>query len=323
MCKYTGLQCNESPAVTDFMKSDDQGKESADPTQRLPDYAEGLDRFHQAFFEELRAVIARLPLAAGMKILDIGCGDGFYTRMLAERLSSVNDSASGRGGEVVGIDNNPDFLAVARRRCESAAATSPRISPCRFVQNDLDRLAGEGPTYDLVWCAQSLYSFPEPVAALKRIAAVLKPGGRVIVLENDTNHQLLLPWPMESELIIRAAEFAALTAESKRPSKFYVGRRLPAVLAESGLEDVAAQTQAIDRAAPLDSPLAAFLQSYLERLAERITPHLDPCHIAAVLDLLSPESDRYLLRRPHFMCTWINVIACGRKPGTASEPRAT
>jgi SAM-dependent methyltransferase len=232
--------------------------------------------------------------------------------LLAERLAAVGDEAS---SQVTAVDNNPNFLRVAERRIADRRGDEcrPRVAPVRFLQQDLDGLAAGPATYDLAWCAQSLYSFPEPIAALKKIAAALKPDGLVVVLENDTLHQLLLPWPTELELVVRSAEFAALAAESKRPGKYYVGRRLPAVFAEAGLEPLGFTTQAIDRAAPLTEPLERFLSCYLKRLRERIAPHIAADDAAEFADVASPDGARFLLRQPHFTCTWINVVAWGRK----------
>ncbi len=80
-------------------------------------------------------------------------------------------------------------------------------------------------SFDVVWCAQSLFSLPEPLAAVTRMAELAKPGGLVAVLEDDTLHQVLLPWPIDVELAVRTAEWAALVDQSAHPRKFYVGRR--------------------------------------------------------------------------------------------------
>ena len=299
-------------------KPDSPQEDVSQSLDGLPQYAAESAAFHEAFVAELRSVVESLPLEPHMRVLDVGCGDGFYTELLAERLGSLGrnqSNARSETGEVVAVDNNPNFLRVAeerlrRRRSDSSAAP---LAPVRFLQADLNQLAAESPIYDVAWCAQSLFSFPEPVSSLKKIGAALKPGGLVVVLENDTLHQLLLPWPTEQELVVRSAEFAALAAESKRPGKYYVGRRLPAVLAEAGFEPLGFTTQALDRAAPLDEPLARFLSCYLKKLRERIEPHIDPADAAEFAEAIRPEGRNYVLAQPHFACTWINVIAVGRK----------
>ncbi len=53
----------------------------------LPDYAQRLEELHQALADDFRRIIARLPWQPHESIVDAGCGDGFFTGLLAERLS--------------------------------------------------------------------------------------------------------------------------------------------------------------------------------------------------------------------------------------------
>lgn len=275
---------------------------AAEAPESLPDYAVQMEAFHQAFAAELKAAIASLPLTPQMKVLDVGCGDGFYSGLLAERLLSP--------GRVIALDVDPSFLAVAGRN------PALRDARCKvsFVQADLAALPDECQECDLVWCAQSLYSLPEPIAALRQMAAAAKPGGIVAVLENDTLHQLLLPWPIHLEIAVRAAELLAFSQESHKPSKYYVGRQLPAVFAEAGLEPLGFQTQCIDRQAPLSRELESFLQSYLERMHERVSPHIAGQFAEELRQLSDPAGDQYLLRQPWFTVSCLNVLVWGRRP---------
>jgi ubiquinone/menaquinone biosynthesis C-methylase UbiE len=268
----------------------------------LPDYAGELSSFHAAFAPELADVLASLPLPSQAKVVDVGCGDGFYLQMFAERL--------GEAGTVCGVDTNAAFLQLADERL------ARRRSGCgaRLIQASLFDDAIPLDAFDLVWCAQSLYSFPEPTEAVRRLARFARRGGTVAVLENDTLHQLLLPWPGDLEIAIRTAELAALEAQSRHPDKFYIGRRLPSVLAETGLEDLRFKTHAIDRAFPLSAGLEKFLAAYLERLAERTEPYLDERVRERFASYVRPDGERYLLRHPQFTMTWINVVALGRRP---------
>src|SRR5438105_3701538 len=78
------------------------------PDRTLPRYAEQFAAFHGAFAAELRELVGLLPVTPQMRVLDVCCGDGFYTGLLAERLISP--------GEVVGLDINPCFLELARQK---------------------------------------------------------------------------------------------------------------------------------------------------------------------------------------------------------------
>lgn len=267
----------------------------------LPDYADEIAGFHQAFAKELAHVVAAVPLPPTAEVLDVGCGDGFYLRLLADRLR--------RGGRVIGLDSNAAFLEKAKARL-AKANVEPTVE---FICGNLfDALPTD--RFDLVWCAQSLYSFPEPVAALRAMAHAARSGGLVAVLENDTLHQLLLPWPSDLEIALRAAELAAFSAESRCPEKFYVGRRLPCIMAQAGLEPVAFETRTIDRAQPLAPALQSFLTAYLSRLEERVRPFLDANTAERLHRYIDPTDQDQLLRDPYLTITWLNIIASARKP---------
>jgi SAM-dependent methyltransferase len=99
----------------------------------------------------------------GDRALDVACGTGMVTRLLAERV--------GPGGTVVGLDINPEMLAVARR-----AAPQPNIE---WVEGSAIRMALPDATFDQVLCEQGLQFMPDRPAALAEMRRVLKPGGRL------------------------------------------------------------------------------------------------------------------------------------------------
>jgi ubiquinone/menaquinone biosynthesis C-methylase UbiE len=284
---------------------------AADPlSHELPSYSGELAAFHRAFHPELKTLIGMLPLSPDMRVLDVGCGDGFYLDLLAERLAP--------SGGVVGLDINPAYVNIARERLSGRRDRCP----VHLILGTLDDLPVEHASCDLVWSAQSLYSLAEPVAALRRMAAAVRPGGFVAVLENDTLHQLLLPWPHRLELALRAAETRALGEESPRSERYYVGRRLPAVLAAAGIEPLGFQTQCIDRRAPLDDDLISFLEKYFFRLTRRVAPFLARQDALALKALVDPQKEECLFRQPFLTLSWLNILAWGRRPSgaPAGEP---
>jgi ubiquinone/menaquinone biosynthesis C-methylase UbiE len=267
----------------------------------LPAYDHQLSGFHAAFERELQAIVNTLPLRSDMRVLDLACGDGFYTRRIAERL--------GLGGFVTGADISQAFVSEAGKRApwESGRAT------IELVVASVDRLPFPDNTFDFVWCAQSLYTLPDPVVAIGHMARVLRPGGLVAVLENDTLHQVFLPWPVSLELPLRAAELRSFLEGSGNSTKYYVGRRLPAILAAAGLEPLQMTTHAFDRQAPLGEAEQELLQSYLEEVAERVAPHLDVALLEDLRQLVDSRSPQHLLGQPYLTMTWLNVLAIGRK----------
>jgi ubiquinone/menaquinone biosynthesis C-methylase UbiE len=277
----------------------------------LPGYAPTLTAYHRAFARELRAIVAGLPLQPSDRVLDLACGDGVYSRWLAERLDG--------GGSVLAVDLSAAYLELARYELP-AGFLADRV---RFVRADLKHLPIPDDSFDLVWCAQSLYSLPDPVDALRRMAQAARPGGLVAVFENDEFHHVLLPWPVEVELALRHAELRALSEHSDQPWKFYVGRHLRRVFRAAGLADCQHRTWTIDRQAPLGPEDRAYFAGYLQDLREQASRYLEPEVRDEFLRLVAPDSPAYLLDSPDFTVTCLNYIAWCAKPGAGARTIST
>jgi ubiquinone/menaquinone biosynthesis C-methylase UbiE len=267
----------------------------------IPAYDGWLGAFHRTYQSELEAIVRGLPLREVRRGLDLACGDGFYTRRLLEQL--------GDEALLTACDLNRAYLGRARKEVANAKARAGAA----FVAAGFDQLPFSSGSLDFVWCAQSLFSLPDPNLALQEIARTLKRGGRVAVLENDSLHQVVLPWPASLELAIRAAELEAHRAESTHADKFYIGRRLPEALAQTGFVSESVTTHAFDRASPLDADQRVLLQGYLDDTAKRAGPHLSAVHRDELHRLIDPGSPEHLLARPNLSFTWLSALALGRK----------
>lgn len=267
----------------------------------IPAYDGWLAAFHRTYQSELEAIVRGLPLHEVQHALDLACGDGFYSRRIVERL--------GDKALLTACDLNLAYLGRARKEVANAKAKASAA----FVAAAFDQLPFSAGSLDFVWCAQSLFSFPDPDLALREIARTLKPGGRVAVLENDSLHQVVLPWPASLELAIRAAEFEAHRAESTHADKFYIGRRLPETLAQTGFVSESVTTHAFDRVSPLEPDQRVLLQGYLDDTAKRAGPHLSAMHRDELHRLIDPASPEHLLARPNLSFTWLSALAVGRR----------
>jgi len=267
----------------------------------LPAYSEMLHAYHRSREAELRQILATLPIAEGDSVLDVASGDGCYALWLAER-----------GARVVGVDVSPAYLACARRRAE-AAGWSERI---RFAPADAGALPFADGAFDLAWCAHSFYSLPDPLAALREMARVTRPGRHIAVLENDSLHQILLPWPAELELAVRQAHLRALQADHAGHGldRFYIGRNLGGVFRQCGIDCCQVRTFPIERDAPLSGDEERFLRLYFADLRRHAGPYLDQAARAAFDTLFDPDSQAYLMRQPDFHLTHLESLAIGRKP---------
>jgi arsenite methyltransferase len=117
-----------------------------------------------------RLVRAALSAAPGERVLDVGCGPGFYCAELLEEV--------GADGSIVGLDSSPQMLALAARRCEGH-------DNVEFAEADAESLPVEDESFDAAVCVQVLEYVPDVAASLRELYRVLRPGGRVVVWDVD------------------------------------------------------------------------------------------------------------------------------------------
>lgn len=259
---------------------------------KLPSYAAALSAFHRSSGDALRAIVHSLPIANGMRVLDAPCGDGTYLLWLRERV--------GASGHVVGADRSADYLDVARAHAVREGAE------VELVRATFDALPGG---FDFAWCAHSLYSLPDPAAALASLLGTLRPGGHVGIVENDSFHHWLLPWPVELELAVKQAQLAFLTEKTPHWTKAYVGRNLAPLLREAGFEDVSVRTVSVDHRAPLSEDEKLVLRDYLAGLREPTWDRLG-AEARASFDAF----ERSFAQQDDFAASHLEVVATARKP---------
>jgi arsenite methyltransferase len=161
-------------------------------------------------------VRAALGAKPGERILDIGCGPGFYVDELLEEV--------GPRGSVVGLDRSPQMLAVATGRCEGRANAV-------FREGDATCLPVDDWSVDAVLAVQVLEYVANVDEALSEMRRVLKPGGRVVVWDVDWS---TLSWhskdPARMDRVLRAWD-----AHLAHPS---LPRTLAARLRSAGFDDI-------------------------------------------------------------------------------------
>lgn len=117
-----------------------------------------------------RLVRAALGATSGERILDVGCGPGFYC---AEVLEEV-----GADGGVVGLDMSPQMLVLAERRCAN-------YENVEFREAEATALPVEDAAFDGALCVQVLEYVRDVPAALAELHRAVRPGGRIVVWDVD------------------------------------------------------------------------------------------------------------------------------------------
>jgi SAM-dependent methyltransferase len=167
-----------------------------------------------AFFE-------RLGVRPGMRVLDLGCGPGFVSLELAERV--------GPTGEVVALDEAQHWTEWLAQKAKERGLPNLRTVTSRIEKADLQEAS-----FDLVFSRWVFSFLSDPSAVAKLVARFLKPGGLLAI--EDYNHEGVSIFP-ESDGFRAVVRATRALYKSHGGDQFVMGR-IPAIFAAAGLETV-------------------------------------------------------------------------------------
>jgi trans-aconitate methyltransferase len=151
---------------------------------------------------------------AGARVLEAGCGVGAQTMTLSARSPKTRFTSS---------DVSSESIAAARAR---------RLPNVEFRVADLFTMPHE--TFDHVFVCFVLEHLPEPVAALRRLKSMLRPGGTITVIEGDHRSAYFHP----DSAAAQDAIDCLVTVQREAGGDALIGRRLYPLLREAEFEDV-------------------------------------------------------------------------------------
>lgn len=263
-------------------------------------YAEKLERFERFAAPELRRVFAELSLIGCRTVLDLGCGAGLGTSLLAHAL--------GPAARVVGVDLSLPHLAAARRH---------RVP---LLQSDAMCLGVSDAAFDLVWTCNTLNHLADPVAALRRLSRHLRAGGRIVVAQSGFLPEMFFAWDAPLDETVRAAchryyrDRYGLAPDATAGLRAVVG-----FMRSAGYGAVSARTYVIERIQPLSPADRDYLRHTVfdGTWNGRIAPYLSPADQAKLRRNCEPASPDYCLDRPDFHHIQTLTVCEGR-----AAPRA-
>jgi ubiquinone/menaquinone biosynthesis C-methylase UbiE len=115
---------------------------------------------------EQRLILDLMGDLAGVHVLDVGCGDG-----------ALVCAAASRGAEATGVDPDPAMLAAARTRADKDGIEAA------FLEGRIERLPFPDAAFDVVVSITVLCFVPDASVAVREMARVLRPGGRLVLGE--------------------------------------------------------------------------------------------------------------------------------------------
>lgn len=168
--------------------------------------------------DETRDQLRLVGLDSGMRALDVGCGSGAVTRVMAAMV--------GPSGLALGVDGSPSRVA--------AGSLIPGEAVALFTSGSLLALPVR-PIFDLVWCRFVLEYQHDPLAGIAEMLEALRPGGKLVVGDVDDHGLRHFPAP---ELVTRGLEVVSKALEGRFDP--WMGRRLFNLMRRAGAVDIRA-----------------------------------------------------------------------------------
>ena len=218
---------------------------------------------------------------SGAKLLDLGCGIGETSRMLAERV--------GPGGSVHGIDFDPALV-------ESAQSLNGQEN-ITFAQGDAQALDFADASFDVVYTRFLLVHLQEPQAALKEMTRVCKPQGKVIVHDGDFSTIYTGPDPAGGDGINKLFTLFNNTR---------IGIRLWHIFRDLGYENIEFRVDRMLVRDPANKTLAAMTVEAMREAAVQ-SGLMDQAEIDALCQTLRAgiDDENYLIGFPEIYAAWI------------------
>lgn len=209
----------------------------------------------------------------GTRILDAGCGSGWLSRLIAQRMPDC---------QVIGVDINPAYVAFARQRASEAG-----LDNLTYHIGTLTDLPFDDGTFDTIFSLMVLIFLQNRQDAISEMARVARPGGRVIAMQQGIAMQL--NYPPEPELESHIRKFFDIAFPNWKLEA------LPGMMTLAGLGDVDVQIST--------DPLYTFIGPASEHQIENNRNVVAPA-VARIGDFLNdPNATLSLVER------WTDYIA--------------
>lgn len=127
---------------------------------------------HELWRTQNLALMTHFPDRPLRRVLDLGCGTGVGTLAVARQLPNTT--------QVIGLDLTPQMIKRAQAHQQAEQPGDPRV---RFLVGDAARTGFLNGSVDVVMGNSFLYLLPDPAAVLREIHRILRPGGRLVLME--------------------------------------------------------------------------------------------------------------------------------------------
>lgn len=254
---------------------------------------------HLTKIEERKQMIASLNLKPGDVVLDLGCGPGLWTNMIAEKVKP--------NGKVIGIDFAACLIDYAKENIDEEYKDI-----IEFRKNDFNKISFEKETFDLVFFGNCLAYVENHYKVLDEMKRVTKKGGRVVA--KDFDGAVFIVHPIEPDLSLKILTAAAQELkENPLDPKFdnFMGRKIHGIFCNAGFKNVDTKSYAIQKFYPLSPEAKRYITGNAEWHAKIGSPYLSEEDIRKWRTYFNPKSKNYILDHKEFYFCMLEIFTSG------------
>jgi SAM-dependent methyltransferase len=197
--------------------------------------SERLDVIHAVYGALSEKGLEQASIGSAMRAADIGCGTGTVSRWMAARMAPA--------GRIDAIDIAPDQIEVASSITPRAGSAAIHYQLGSAYQPGLPESA-----YDVVFCRLVLCHLKQPQEAVAQMARLLRPGGRLVLVDMDLRDIFTMPHCEHYPAYVREC---VIPYQTRIGVDYSVGLKLPQLIIGAGLKaQFVAADQPIFRGGP-------------------------------------------------------------------------
>jgi len=233
----------------------------------------------------------RIGIRPGMRCLDVGCGGGDVSMLLAQRVGAT--------GHVTGVDLDSIKLGIAADEAANADVSNVEFRETNVFQ--LIEEIGEEASFDLVYSRFLLTHLRDPEGALRSMVAMLSPGGTIAIEDIDFSGHFSYPdCPAMWDYVRLYTATSARTGGNAN-----IGPRLPILLLEAGVENVSMEvSQPADTVGEAKLICPITMESVAERtIAEGLATAEEVDRIVREL-YEAADNPQMVISTPRFIQVW-------------------
>jgi len=240
------------------------------------------------------------------RVLDISSGPGVGSCVLAVTFPDA---------EIGAVDGSAALLARASARAARLRLGDHLVVAQRELPDGLDSLEPA----DIVWASRVVHHLGDQNEAVRRLAALVRPGGILAIAEGGLSLRSLprdigIGRPgLEARLeVVLQDWFSAMRAA--QPEAASTVEHWPGILADAGLTPRGTRTFLVDHPAPLDPATRAVVTDWWDGIQERVSDRISEDDRATLERLLDPLDEAGLHRRPDVFVLVATTVHAGRAP---------